>query len=60
MPTTFKKVPNAEDILNLLLTSDFDDWYRGDFDEFAIGESTAKHKDDIILDIIRMFKVEVE
>jgi len=59
MTTTFKKVTNAEDILRLLETTDFDEWYRGDFDEFVIGESTSKPRKEILEDIANMFKVEV-
>ena len=60
MTRGFKKVPNAEDIYNLLMSQDFDDWYRGDFEDCVVGEMEGKHKPDILFDIAKMFKVDLE
>jgi len=60
MTRGFKKVPNANDILNTLTTSDFHDWYTEELNDYVVAESSAKPVAEILDDIAQFFGVEVE
>jgi hypothetical protein len=51
----------ADKILEVLYTEDFDEWFRGDFEEWVTGRSTTKTREQILEDVRQMFGIlEVE
>lgn len=48
---------NEEEIYNLLMRQSFDDWYKGDFNSYIMGEKDAPSKEEIIEDIRDFFQL---
>lgn len=50
----------ARQILNILTRQDFDDWYKGDLENWVRGEKDSRSHEEILSDVAEMFDVEVD
>ena len=49
-----KEMSTVEKIYHMLMSQEFDDWFRGDFMDYVEGDQNAKPKDIIFDDISSM------
>lgn len=60
MQTKIDEAVTPKDIHHVLMSEDFDTWFKGAFEDYVCGEEGAPSEDEIMKDIAQFFGVPLD